>query len=326
VTDAAARRTPTTRAGAPRSRGATTGRSVRIGIPFVAVHLACLAVFFVGWSPVALLTCIAFYVPRAFGITVFYHRGLSHRAFRMSRLVRTAGAVLGASAAQRGPLWWVAHHRIHHRYTDREGDPHSPVVEGMWRSHLLWLFDAANQPTAVEQVPDLVTYPEMRVLDRFHHLVSGLTAACAFLLGTVLARVDPGLGTSGLQLFVWGFCLSTVALYHSTFAVNSVGHRFGRRPFATNDASRNNWVVSFLTLGEGWHNNHHRCPNSARQGFARGEPDPGWWVIRAMAVIGAVSEVRPIPARILAERDATCALGNRRPARSRSRRISSIDP
>ena len=276
-------------------------RSMRIGVPFVAVHLACAAIVVVGWSPVALGACAGLYVVRMLGITVFYHRGLTHRSYRMSRAVRMAGAVLGASAAQRGPLWWVAHHRIHHRYTDRAGDPHSPVVDGMWRSHLLWLFDAANQPTALEEVPDLARYLELRVLDRFHHIVPALTALATFGLGVLLAHAVPSLGTSGPQLLVWGFCVSTVALYHSTFAVNSVAHRFGRRRFETKDASRNNLFVAVLTLGEGWHNNHHRCPTAARQGFSRYELDPSWWCIRAMAALRMVSDVRRPPARILAE-------------------------
>jgi stearoyl-CoA desaturase (delta-9 desaturase) len=171
----------------------------------------------------------------------------------------------------------------------------------MWRAHLLWLFDAANQPTAIAEVPDLAKYPEMRFLDRFHHVVSGLTAAACFGLGTVLGHVAPGLHTSGWQLLVWGFCISTVVLYHSTFAVNSVAHRWGGRRFETRDASRNNWVVALLTLGEGWHNNHHRFPTSARQGIGPFEPDPGWWLIRTMGALGIATELRPIPPAVLAE-------------------------
>lgn len=284
--------------GRRRLRG--TG-ALHIGIPFLAVHLACLGVVLVGWSPVAVGACLALYVVRALGITVCYHRQLAHRAFRTGRGVRALGALIGASAAQRGPLWWVAHHRIHHRHTDRPGDPHSPVVGGMLSAHLLWLFEAANQPTDLSQVPDLAGAWELRLLDRFHHLVPALSALGAFLLGVILAAVDPGLGTSGPQMLVWGFCISTVALYHSTFAVNSLGHRFGRRRFETADASRNNRLVALLTLGEGWHNNHHRYPPGARQGLGRSEPDPSWWVIRALAAVGLATGVRAVPERILLE-------------------------
>lgn len=283
---------------APSTKG---GRRLRIGIPFVVVHLAVLGVFFVGWSPVAVAVCVALYVVRSLGITVFYHRGFAHRAFTMPRAVRVVGAGMAAAAAQRGPLWWVGHHRIHHRYTDREGDPHSPVVKGMLSSHLLWLFDPALQATNIDEVKDLAAYPEMRLLDRFHHLVPLTTAAGTFALGAVLQATAPSLGTSGLQMLVWGFCVSTVALYHSTFAVNSVAHRYGRRPFDTKDASRNNWFITLVTLGEGWHNNHHRYPVSARQGFRRFELDPAWWFILALQRLGLVHDLRPIPAKVLAE-------------------------
>jgi len=282
----------------PRTSGA---RRWKVGIPFVAVHVACLAVFLVGWSPVALVVCVLSYTVRILGITVFYHRGFSHRAFRTGRAVQLVGATVGASAAQRGPLWWVAHHRVHHRYTDRPGDPHSPVVRGLLGSHLLWLFDEENQATNLDEVPDLARYPELRVLDRFHHLVPLVTAAAAFGLGVLLGRVAPSWGTSGWQLLEWGFVIPTVALYHSTFAVNSLAHRFGSRRFATRDASRNNRLVSFLTLGEGWHNNHHRFPNSARQGLTASEPDPAWWAIVVLARLGLARDLRPVPAKVLAE-------------------------
>jgi stearoyl-CoA desaturase (delta-9 desaturase) len=141
----------------------------------------------------------------------------------------------------------------------------------------------------------------MRLLDRYHHIVSALVAAGSYGLGVLLGHEFPGLHTSGFQLLVWGFCLSTVLLYHSTFAVNSVAHRWGRRRFETKDASRNNWVVSFLTLGEGWHNNHHKYPNTARQGIGRFEPDPGWWLIWTMAALGIATDVRRVPAAALAE-------------------------
>ncbi|MHB8328914.1 MAG: acyl-CoA desaturase [Acidimicrobiales bacterium] len=281
-----------------RPRAGRAG-SWRLGIPFVLVHLACLTVVVVGWSPVALSVCVMLYLTRAFGITGFYHRCFSHRAFRTTRPVQFAGAVLGAAAAQRGPLWWVAHHRVHHKYTDRPGDVHSPRVSGAAWSHVLWIFAPANQATDLTQVPDLARFPELRFLDRFHHLVPAVAGLSTFGLGVLLGWAAPGLHTSGPQMFVWGFAISTVALYHSTFAVNSVAHRFGRRRFDTRDDSRNNWLVSLLVLGEGWHNNHHRYPMSARQGFARWELDPTWMAIRALASLRLASDLRPVPDQIL---------------------------
>jgi stearoyl-CoA desaturase (delta-9 desaturase) len=246
------------------------------------------------------------YATRAFGITAFYHRCFAHRSFRVPRAVQFAGAVLGAAAAQRGPLWWVSHHREHHLYTDRPGDPHSPVVDGFWYSHVFWIFDPDNAPTHLTRVRDLARFPELRALDRFEYVVPATVGLASFVLGTALGHLSPALGTSGPQMVTWGFVIPTVVLYHSTFAVNSLGHRFGRRRFETPDASRNNWLISALVLGEGWHNNHHRFPNSARQGIGRLELDPTWWGIRALAAVGLASGLRRPPrwpgqdARILA--------------------------
>ncbi len=267
-----------------------------MGVPFVAVHLGVLALPLVGWSWAALWGCAVLYVSRMLGITVFYHRGFAHRAFSMARPVRLAGAVLGAAAAQRGPLWWVATHRVHHRFADRPGDPHSPVVDGFLQSHVGWLFHP--QSVAPGNVADLACFPELRLLDRFHHLAPIATALVAFGAGAVLRRADPALHTSGPQMLVWGFFVSTTLLYHATFSVNSVAHRFGRRRFATRDESRNNALVALATLGEGWHNNHHRFPANARQGLTSLELDPSWWLIRGMASLHLVSGVRKVPASV----------------------------
>lgn len=275
--------------------------SARLGVPFLLVHLACIAAFFVGFSPIDLGILVATYVPRIIGITVFYHRGLSHRAFTMPRLVRAGGAALGASAAQRGPLWWTAHHRVHHRYTDRPGDPHSPVTDSFLYSHVLWIFAPKNNATLIDEVPDLAQYRELRLMDRFHHVIPAVLAVAVFFAGVAVSHVDPSVHTSGWQFLIWGFFISTVLLYHSTFAINSLAHRLGTRRFETKDASRNNGFLSFITLGEGWHNNHHRFPNSARQGLTSSEPDPAWWVIRALKWLHLIDDLRPIPKQVWEE-------------------------
>ena len=186
----------------------------------------------------------------------------------------------------------MAHHRAHHRSTDRRGDPHSPVVSGFWYSHVLWIFDQENADTDLSSVKDLATYPELRLLDRFEHVAPAAAIAAMFAAGVALAHIAPQSSTSGLQLVVWGFVIPTVLLYHSTFAVNSLAHRFGRRRFDTPDASRNNWWISVMVLGEGWHNNHHRFPRSARQGIAPLEFDPTWWGIQALSALGLASDLR----------------------------------
>jgi stearoyl-CoA desaturase (delta-9 desaturase) len=201
----------------------------RLGMPFLLVHVAAFAVVFVGWSRVALVVGALSYGGRAFGITAFYHRCFAHRSFRVPRPVQLAGAMLGASAAQRGPLWWVSHHRRHHLYTDRPGDPHSPVVDGFWYSHVLWIFDPANAATDLKRVPDLARFTELRLLDRFEYVVPAVTAAAAFGLGVLVGQVAPTLGTNGPQMLTWGFVIPTIALYHSTFAVNSLAHPYMSR-------------------------------------------------------------------------------------------------
>ncbi|MCL6091826.1 MAG: acyl-CoA desaturase [Actinobacteria bacterium] len=285
----------TTGAPVAPSRPAPVSRA-RVGVPFVLVHLGVLALPFVGWSWAALCGAAVFYLTRMLGITVFYHRGFSHRAFKMTRPVQFAGAVLGASAAQRGPLWWSATHRAHHRFTDRPGDPHSPVVNSFVHSHVGWLFRPPAAPLA--RVADLARFPELRLVDRYHHIAPVLTALTAFGAGACLARLDPALHTSGPQMLVWGFFVATTLLYHATFSVNSFAHRFGSRRFATNDESRNNGLVAVLTLGEGWHNNHHRFPGSARQGLGRFELDPSWWFIRTLAALRLVGTPRAVPGRV----------------------------
>ena len=275
-----------------------TGTRWQLGLPFVLVHVACVAVVWVGWSVVAVTVAAGLYVVRALAITAFYHRGLSHRAFRMGRAVRLTGVVVAASAAQRGPLWWVGRHRIHHRFADRPGDPHSPRQVGFWRAHVGWQFAPGQRETPWEQVPDLASAPELRFLDRHHYLAPGALAGACLALGLALGRWAPGLGTDGLQMLVWGFAISTVVLWHVTFSVNSFAHRFGRRPFATDDTSRNNPVVALLAMGEGWHNNHHRHPRSARHGFFPGQIDATHGLLRLLARLGLVSDLRPVPARL----------------------------
>jgi len=266
--------------------------------PFVALHIACLGVFAVGWSPVAVATAVALYAVRLFAITGFYHRYFSHRAFRASRTTQFLFAVLGASAAQRGPLWWAAHHRHHHAHADGPLDPHSARRYGFLWSHVGWFLTRESFRTRLGRVPDLARYPELRFLDRYDALVPLLLAALLYASGEWLADTAPELETNGWQMLVWGFAISTVALYHATFTINSLAHRFGTRRYATRDDSRNNLWLALLTFGEGWHNNHHHYPGAARQGFRWWEIDLTYYVLRLLALTGLVRELRPVPAHI----------------------------
>lgn len=267
-------------------------------LPFAAVHLGCLGVFWTGVSGTAITVAVGLYLVRMFAITAFYHRYFSHRAFRTSRAAQFAFALLGASAVQRGPLWWAAHHRNHHAQADRPEDPHSPAQHGFLWSHVGWFLARENFATRTELVRDLARYPELRWLDRFDVVAPLALALLLYGAGEWLAYATPGLGTDGWQLLVWGFCISTVVLWHATFTINSLAHRFGWRRYRTRDDSRNNAWLALITLGEGWHNNHHRYPVAARQGFYWWELDVSWYLLRMLAVLRIVHDLKPVPVAI----------------------------
>jgi stearoyl-CoA desaturase (Delta-9 desaturase) len=266
--------------------------------PFVAIHLACFGVFWVGVSTVAVATAALLYALRMFALTGFYHRYFSHRAFQTSRAVQFVFAVIGAACVQRGPLWWAAHHRHHHRHADTELDPHSPTVFGFIWSHMGWFLTPRAFHTDLARVPDLSRYPELRWLDRYDTAIPVALAALLYLLGIVLHRYAPSLGTTGGQMLVWGFFISTVVLFHATVTINSLAHRFGKRRFATRDNSRNNLWLALITFGEGWHNNHHFYPGSARQVFRWWEIDLTWYGLKLLAALGLVWNLKPLPAAI----------------------------
>lgn len=281
------------------------GRGNRIdwlrALPFIGMHVACVAVLWVGVSATAVGVAVALYAVRMFAITGFYHRYFSHRTFRTSRAVQFAFALIGASSVQRGPLWWAAHHRNHHRNADTPGDPHSPTQRGFWWSHVGWFLTREGFRTDWSRIPDLARYPELRWLDRYDTVVPVLLAVALYAIGALLQRVAPQLGTDGPQLLVWGFFVSTVVLFHVTVTINSLAHRFGRRRFDTRDDSRNNAWLALLTFGEGWHNNHHFFPGTARQGFRWWEVDITWYGLRLLAALGLVHDLKPIPAWVLAK-------------------------
>lgn len=269
---------------------------LRVCLPLLSVHAGCLLLPWAGASAVAAVTCLGLCFLRFFGITAGYHRGLAHRAYATSRPFRLALVGLGASAAQLGPLWWCAHHRAHHRYADTERDPHSPAQRGLWWGHMGWLLCRKHVEAPLELVPDLVRDPELRFLDRHPGLCPLLLMMLLYGAGELAAWGAPGLGTSGFQLLVWGFFLGTTLLYHLTFAANSFGHRFGKRAGDSVDESQNHPWLALLTLGDGWHNNHHRFPSSSRTGLRRGEIDLTWWGLRVLERLGLVWNLREPPA------------------------------
>lgn len=268
-------------------------------IPFILLHAACMLVLVVGWSPVAVGVAVLVYSARVFGLTAFYHRYFSHRAFKTGRVVQFLGALLGTSAGQRGPIWWAAHHRHHHRASDQMDDIHSPRQQGFWWSHMLWFMTRENYQTDPKMVKDWLKYPELRWLDRYDFVAPTLLAAAMYSLGAGLQTYAPEFNTNGPQMLVWGFVISTLTLYHVTFSINSLAHKFGTQRYDTQDDSRNNLWLAMLTFGEGWHNNHHHFPNSARQGFYWWEVDLSYYGLVLLSHLGLVWELKPVPARVM---------------------------
>ena len=264
-------------------------------LPFLALHLGCLAVAWVGVSATAVAVAVALYLLRMFAITGFYHRYFSHRAFRTSRVVQFLFALLGASAVQRGPLWWASQHRHHHVHADQPQDMHSVRQHGFAWSHLGWFLAHENFATRIKRIPDLTRFPELCFLDRFDALIPAVLGVLLFTSGEVISQLRPDLGVSGRQLLVWGLCVSTVLLYHATFTINSLAHLYGSRRYATRDDSRNNVWLAILTLGEGWHNNHHHFPGAARQGFYWWEFDITYLGLRLLAALGLIWELKTVP-------------------------------
>ncbi len=267
-------------------------------LPYVGLHLACFAVIWVGVSWPALIIALLSYLLRAFAISAFYHRGFSHRAFSAGRGTQMLFAVLGAAATQRGPLWWAAHHRRHHRHADTTQDPHSSP-RGFWWSHMAWFLTEENYRTPLHIVRDLAKFSELRWLDRYDLAIPVGFACSMYLLGEFLHLFLPQ--TNGWQILVWGYFVSTVALMHVTFLVNSISHRFGERPFETKDRSRNLPWLAVISMGEGWHNNHHRYASAARLGFFPGQLDLGYLGLRLLERCGLVKDLKLPPHEVLQE-------------------------
>lgn len=253
-------------------------------IPFIFVHVACLGVLLpnVEFTTTACVLLIVNYAFRVWGLTAGYHRYFSHRSYKTSRVFQFVLAFLGCSALQKGPIWWAGHHRHHHLHSDTEEDIHSPIIDSFWHSHLGWIFTQTWAETNWGNMHDFAKYPELRWLEKHHWWPGVGLAVLCYLVG----------GWSGL---FWGFFVSTVAVYHVTFFINSLCHLWGRRRYQTTDLSRNSLILALLTFGEGWHNNHHYYQSSANQGFFWWEIDISFYVLRVLSWFGIVWDLRLPP-------------------------------
>jgi stearoyl-CoA desaturase (Delta-9 desaturase) len=255
-------------------------------IPFLLVHLACLGAIWTGVTVEALVLCGVLYALRIFAIGAGYHRYFAHRAYKTSRIAQFLLAVLAQSSAQRGILWWAAKHRRHHRHADTELDVHSPRQHGFLYAHVGWIFAPRHHVTDYRDIPDFARFPELVWLDRQPYLPAALLGLLTWLMA----------GWPGL---VVGFCWSTVLLWHATFAINSIAHVAGRRRYVTGDDSRNNWFLAIVTMGEGWHNNHHAYQASVRQGFRWWEYDPTFYVLKFLSWLGIVWDLQSPPEAVV---------------------------
>ncbi len=248
-------------------------------LPFVGVFLVPFA-----WKWVAL--CIGIYYLRMFAITGGYHRYFSHRTYKTSRVFQFFMAALAQSSAQKGALWWAANHRHHHKFSDQEEDIHSPLHTGFWWSHVGWILSKDNEKTHWDLISDFKKFPELVFLNKYPHIPAVVLAVTLFLVG-------------GAPALMWGFFMSTFLLWHGTFTINSLSHVFGTRRYTTTDTSRNNFWLALLTLGEGWHNNHHTYQSSTNQGFFWYEIDGTYYVLKALSKVGIVWDLRKPPLELL---------------------------
>lgn len=263
------------------------------------MHPACLLAWWSGVGWVAAGTGLALYWIRMFGVTAGYHRYFAHASFKTSRWFQFLLAWLATSSMQKGALWWASHHRHHHAHSDEPADIHSPVQRGFFWSHMGWILCTKYEDTRWHLIQQFAKFPELLWLNRFHAAPGFVLAAQVTLAGALLERYAPSLGTNAFQMFIWGFLISTVALYHGTFTINSLSHVYGSQRYDTGDDSRNNWLLALITMGEGWHNNHHYYPSSARMGFRWWEVDMTHLILQALAAAGLVWDLKEPPARVL---------------------------
>lgn len=279
-------------------------------VPFLAVHAGCVAAIWSGLTWQAIAMCAVLYWARMFAITAGYHRYFSHRTYSTSRVFQFVLAFFAQSSAQKSVLWWAAKHRHHHLHSDTAEDVHSPRHKGFMYSHFGWMFYRRHDATDLMKVGDFASYPELMWLHK-------LEVCPAIVLGALC------FSTAGWSGLVVGFLWSTVLLYHATFCINSLAHVRGGKRYVTGDDSRNNWLLALLTMGEGWHNNHHACQSSARQGFRWWELDATYYVLVVLSWLGIVWDLREPPERVLRNEQRLGSRALRRTAEQLAGRFSS---
>lgn len=248
--------------------------------------------FFVEFSWQVVVLFVVNYFVGMFFVTAGYHRYFSHRSYQLKRIPQFILAWCAQISAQKGVLWWAANHRDHHLHSDTEEDLHSPVQFGFWYSHMGWIFDDRSKGYNAKKIQDFSKFPELRWLNKYHWVP---TLTTAILMPAFFAVVKvPGINP--WNAFAWGYLLAIICMYQASYSVNSLLHVYGTRRFETDDASRNNWFIAIFTMGEGWHNNHHYCKSSCRQGYKWWEYDLTYYGIKMLSWVGIVKNIKPFRA------------------------------
>jgi stearoyl-CoA desaturase (delta-9 desaturase) len=280
---------------------------------FAVIHLVCAAAIWTGVSFEALLICVALYALRMFSVTAGYHRYFSHRTYKMGRVMQFIMAFLSETSGQKGVLWWASHHRHHHKYSDQPEDVHSAKQDGFWYSHMGWIFNKKWEDTDESRVKDLMQYPELVWIDKYHWVPPTILGAATYFFGEWI-------GIGGWQAVVVGFFWSTVLALHATFCINSLAHVVGKRTYETDDESKNHWLLALVTFGEGWHNNHHHYQAAANQGFRWWQFDITYYILKAMSWVGLISDLRRPPEHVVEGKPHPRALARQKAREERARK------
>ncbi|MDN5203780.1 acyl-CoA desaturase [Fulvivirgaceae bacterium BMA10] len=269
-------------------------------IGFILIHLSPLLAFWTGATLFDWMLCIGLYFFRMFWVTGGYHRYFAHRSYRTSRFFQFIIAFMAQTSVQKGALWWASHHRVHHRTSDTPEDPHSMKLYGFWYSHVGWIVGPDYKETDYKIINDYAKYPELVWLNKYHLIPPLFLALVVMALGGIFngGSITLMFSNAGLSALIIGFFLSTVILYHGTFSINSIMHKFGKKRYDSGDESKNNLILALITLGEGWHNNHHYYEVAARQGFFWWEIDITFYILKFFSWIGLIWDLKGVPKHI----------------------------
>jgi len=267
---------------------------------FFILHLVPLLGFWTGATMFDWILCGFLYFFRMFWITGGYHRYFSHRSYNTSRFFQFVIAFMAQTSLQKGALWWASHHRVHHRTSDTPKDPHSMKLYGFWYSHIGWIAGPDYKVTDYKVISDYAKYPELVWLNKYHLIPPFILAMLVMALGGIVngGSITMMFSNAGLSTLIIGFFLSTVILFHGTFSINSIMHKFGNQRYESHDESKNNLFLALITLGEGWHNNHHYYEVAARQGFFWWEIDITFYILKMLSWFGIVWDLKGVPNHI----------------------------